>query len=181
MTQILQIQNIESPTETLLNQCHRGSNGFTPAQVQRISHFSLMINENEIPLFNLSAGGVEERKKTRALLYEIVGQCFHIAQKGDLWDSSAIDNYITSMEQRLYTMSSRSEVIFNRLIFEREYKAYMADAERMRRDVIVHSGFLPCKYCRSISTMSYFVQTRSGDEATTMITVCSSCGKKWKE
>ena len=44
----------------------------------------------------------------------------------------------------------------------------------------IEDGVIQCNKCGSKRTYSYTKQTRSGDEATTVFSVCAKCGAKWK-
>lgn len=44
----------------------------------------------------------------------------------------------------------------------------------------IEDGVIECNKCGSKRTYSYTKQTRSGDEATTVFSVCAQCGAKWK-
>ena len=44
----------------------------------------------------------------------------------------------------------------------------------------IEDGVIECNKCGSKRTYSYTKQTRSGDEATTVFSVCAKCGAKWK-
>jgi len=44
----------------------------------------------------------------------------------------------------------------------------------------IEEGVLECNKCYSKKTFSYTLQTRSGDEATTVFACCAQCGAKWK-
>ena len=44
----------------------------------------------------------------------------------------------------------------------------------------IEEGVLQCNKCDSKKTFSYTLQTRSGDEATTVFACCAQCGAKWK-
>ena len=44
----------------------------------------------------------------------------------------------------------------------------------------IEDGVIECGKCGSKQTYSYTKQTRSGDEATTVFSVCAKCNAKWK-
>lgn len=44
----------------------------------------------------------------------------------------------------------------------------------------IEDGVIECNKCGSKQTYSYTKQTRSGDEATTVFSVCARCNAKWK-
>lgn len=44
----------------------------------------------------------------------------------------------------------------------------------------IEDGVIECNKCGSKQTYSYTKQTRSGDEATTVFSVCAKCNAKWK-
>ena len=44
----------------------------------------------------------------------------------------------------------------------------------------IEDGVIECNRCGSKQTYSYTKQTRSGDEATTVFSVCAKCNAKWK-
>jgi DNA-directed RNA polymerase subunit M/transcription elongation factor TFIIS len=44
----------------------------------------------------------------------------------------------------------------------------------------IKEGLMPCKFCKSTKTISYERQTRSSDEAMTVIIQCTDCRKNFK-
>ena len=62
-----------------------------------------------------------------------------------------------------------------------EYKHKLQEQDEfLEKPFEIEDGVIECNKCGSKRTYSYTKQTRSGDEATTVFSVCAKCGAKWK-
>lgn len=62
-----------------------------------------------------------------------------------------------------------------------EYKHKLEEQDNFLENPFeIEDGVIECNKCGSKRTYSYTKQTRSGDEATTVFSVCAECGAKWK-
>jgi DNA-directed RNA polymerase subunit M/transcription elongation factor TFIIS len=48
-------------------------------------------------------------------------------------------------------------------------------------NIVAMSDMITCMRCKSKKVSYYELQTRSGDEASTLFMECLICGKKWKQ
>ena len=69
---------------------------------------------------------------------------------------------------------------FNDSVFDIFKKILKEEDDFIETPFEVSEGVLTCK-CGSNKTMSYPLQTRSGDEKTSIFVCCVKCGKKWVE
>lgn len=110
------------------------------------------------------------------VLYEIICDCFSFYVQG-MDKSITIDMYIALLKQYLDSeLRNNTDIIFNSITFKEQKNQYDNDNDKLRRDVVVRSG-LPCKYCKSTETIYLEVQLRSGDEGSSGINKCFSCGR----
>ena len=74
----------------------------------------------------------------------------------------------------------KKEYRFNDPVFDEVKKILKEEDDFIETPFEVSEGVLTCK-CGSNKTMSYPMQTRSGDEKTSIFVCCVKCGKKWVE
>jgi len=72
------------------------------------------------------------------------------------------------------------QLILNQPNMEEKASSAKFDLENYRMRATAIKGIHTCPRCRSRETISSELQTRGGDEGTTITIVCTQCDKKWK-
>lgn len=74
-----------------------------------------------------------------------------------------------------------SKAILNSFIFEKQKKNYKAETVKMRTVIKAKSsGVYTCPRCGQKDTVYSEMQTRAGDEASTIIVLCNECGHTFR-
>jgi len=101
------------------------------------------------------------------------------------YNEIVMDIYI-KLKQGTHTVKQ----IFNDLTYstidwgDEKYNTFKKKIEEydlfLEKPFEIEDGVIQCNRCGSKQTYSYTKQTRSGDEATTVFSICSKCNAKWK-
>jgi len=116
--------------------------------------------EKNIKIFSKLLDSLETDKEQ--ILYEL---CV------DLKNKKSIKNCYTKLVNNEYMFGS--EAFKHVSLIQREQDEFITSPTE------VEEGVLEC-HCGSKKTISFTLQTRSGDEATSVWARCVECGKKWQ-
>ncbi len=89
------------------------------------------------------------------------------------------DLYAKNTIKSCYTKLLEGKYGYGDIIFEEVETLQREQDEFVTMPAEVEEGVLECK-CGSKKTISFTLQTRSGDEATSVWARCVSCGSKWQ-
>ena len=125
----------------------------------------VLTNKKHICLLEKAIFILSKKDETayKQLLYEI---CAKLNQNQSMQDIAKI------LKKQKYR--------FNDSTFDHEKKNLKEEDDFIETPFEVSEGVLTCK-CGSNKTMSYPLQTRSGDEKTSIFVCCVKCGKRWVE
>ena len=89
----------------------------------------------------------------------------------DLNDGEDIKNLLIKLQN--------NEFLFDHLSFSLIKKELDEQDDFITNPFEIEEGVLQCNKCDSRKTFSYPLQTRSGDEKTSVFACCAQCGAKW--
>jgi len=89
----------------------------------------------------------------------------------DLNDGEDIKNLLIKIQN--------NELLFNHSSFSLIKKELDEQDDFITNPFEIEEGVLQCNKCDSRKTFSYPLQTRSGDEKTSVFACCAQCGAKW--
>ena len=118
------------------------------------------INIFEKNIYKLSK---KEPEKYINIIYEV---CYDIGQRKPL--------------KKILLNIRNGNILFNHPNFSSIKNSLEEENDFITKPFEIEEGVLQCNKCDSKKTFSYTLQTRSGDESTTVFACCAQCGAKWK-
>ena len=110
----------------------------------------------------------------RPFVYEIVNMLNKL-------DYEIVYNFLNAGWEKVFGSGAglRKKIIFENPLLSKSKDKLAMDMEIYRNKIDVEKGMFTCK-CGSEETLSVSKQTRSADEALTVMVNCLACGKKWR-
>ncbi len=111
----------------------------------------------------------------RPFIYEIVDML-------SVLDFVVVYNFLNAGWEKVFGSETdlRRKIIFENPLLEKSKDKMAMDMEIYRSKVEVTVGAYDCKKCGSSETLTVTKQTRSSDEAATVMVSCLQCQHKWK-
>ena len=124
---------------------------------------SVLTNEANIRIFAQQILLLPDDEEMRMALYEVI----YALQAG------------TNIKE-VFSCLSTGSIGFNGTAFKQQREKQIEEDEFITNPAEVEEGVHECERCGSKRTVSFTLQTQSGDEATAVWAQCVECKKKWE-
>lgn len=120
-------------------------------------------------LLGLSFRDGKSIEHNRPFLFEIIG----------VMRIDGFEPVYNRLKESLPLLTNPQDALFEQEAFKGAKLHHLSDVEKMRVGAKSIEGVQPCPKCHSRNTITMEKQTRSGDEATSSLSLCFACGNKW--